>query len=200
MTPGNMSSSDSPEPSPPSDRLPADEDAYVLDDSPEEAVEEDDLQLLGPAARSLEGDAANGGATEELPATSTSDLAATVADKDDTSDAEAVADEPDTLTNVADKPELPDWDNEMSAHKIAVELKRLESEIRELLVGHDTKRKRKLAGTRRWLELEEDIITWRFTGRGDEPGLIRLHDLVTRRHHLFKRLRFLAGTRPRWNT
>ena len=200
MTPGNMSSSDPPEPSPPSDRLPAIEDGYVLDEPPEEAVEEDDLQLLGPAARSLEGGVADAGAAGGLLATSTGDLAVTATDRDDTTDAEAVADELDTPTSVADKPELPDWDNEMSSHKIAVELKRLESEIRELLVGYDTKRKRKLAGTRRWLELEEDIITWRFTRQGNEPGLIRLHDLVTRRHHLFKRLRFLAGTRPTWNT
>jgi len=93
-----------------------------------------------------------------------------------------------------------DWSNEMSAKKIGGELRRIEEEIKRILEGRDPRRKRKFSGTRRWLELEEDILSWRYTDRFDEPALARLRCLVARRHHLFRRIRFLAGTRPTWNT
>ena len=92
------------------------------------------------------------------------------------------------------------WDREVSAQRIAGELRRIEGEIRRLLEDHDTRRKRKLAGTRRWNELEEDIIQWRFSGRINDDLLRQVHTLVMRRHHLFNRLRFLATTRPTWNS
>jgi len=177
--------------------MPAIEDAYTLDDSPAEAVGEDDPQLLGPAARALEGEPADAEGTD---AASSGGAAVTPADADDTTDAEAVDDEPDASPRAAEEAKPPDWDNEVSAHKIVVELKRVESEIRGLLEGSDTKRKRKLGGTSRWLELEEDLISWRFTDRADEATLRRLHNLVAKRHYLFRRLRFLASTRPTWNT
>ena len=69
-----------------------------------------------------------------------------------------------------------------------------------MLEGRDSRRKRKLGGTRRWMELEEDIIQWYYAGRFDEPTLQRLRELVSKRHYLFRRLRFIAGTRPTWNT
>ena len=83
---------------------------------------------------------------------------------------------------------------------MALELKRIESEVRELLGERDSRRKRKLSGSRRWRELEEDILGWRFTGRFNEAALARLHRLIVRRDYLFRRLRYLAGTRPTWNT
>lgn len=86
------------------------------------------------------------------------------------------------------------------ARKIAVELKHIETEVRSLVEAQDPRRKRKLSGTRRWLELEEDIINWRYSSRYDEPTLVRLQSLVARRHSLFRRLKYLAGTRPTWNT
>ena len=88
----------------------------------------------------------------------------------------------------------------MSFHKIVVELNRVESEVRRLLDGRDTKRKRKLSGTRRWLELEEDIIGWRHSGKMDDSMIQQVQQLVARRHYLFRRLSFVAGTRPTWNT
>jgi hypothetical protein len=200
MPPENVPPSDRPSASSPSDNVPAIEDAYALDDSSADAVGEDDPQLLGAGARALEGEAAHAADNEVVPPATPAGLTSTPADKDDTTDAEGVADELDSSAHVVQEAELPDWDNELSAHKIVVELKRVESEVRRLLEGNDTKRKRKLGGTSRWLELEEDLIAWRFGGRVGETTLRRLLDLVARRHYLFRRLRFLAGTRPTWNT
>ncbi len=89
-----------------------------------------------------------------------------------------------------------DWDSETSAHRVIVALKRVEADVRELLQGRDPRRKRKLSGSRRWRELEEDLLAWKFSGRIDEDALRRLHRLILRRDHLFRRLRFLAGSRP----
>ncbi len=92
------------------------------------------------------------------------------------------------------------WDPVLSAHAIAVELKHIEGEVRRILDPVDDKRKRKLNGTRRWQELEDDIQSWRFGNRLPEPDLLRLRQLIDRRHSLFKRLSFLSGTRPTWNS
>ena len=88
----------------------------------------------------------------------------------------------------------------MSAHRIAVELKRVETRVRELLSDRDSRRKRKLAGTYRWYELAEDIVIWRANRRIDGTTLDELHRLVCRRHFLFTQLRFAASTRPTWNS
>jgi hypothetical protein len=100
----------------------------------------------------------------------------------------------------SDEPYDIDTNTETSSHSIMVELKRIEDEVRRILEIKDPKRKRKLTGTRRWLELEEDLVAWRFSERMDEASIARLRQLVARRHSLFGRLRFLAGTRPTWNT
>jgi hypothetical protein len=92
------------------------------------------------------------------------------------------------------------WDRELSTQRIAIELRRIETEVRRLLEDKDPKRKRRLAGTRRWFELEEDIIALSYSGRIDQETLLELQNLVIRRHHLFRRLRFLASTRPTWNS
>ena len=96
--------------------------------------------------------------------------------------------------------ESTDWDNEVSAHALVVELKRVETEVRELLSDRDPRRKRKLAGTRRWYELEEDLTAAMYARRFDDEVMARLRMLVALRHRLFKRLRFVSGTRPTWNT
>ena len=92
------------------------------------------------------------------------------------------------------------WSTETNAQRIGLELRRIEADIRLLLEQRDPKRKRKMAGTRRWHELEEDLLSWRFTGRFEEETLRRLSELIARRHFLFARLRFLAFTRPGWNS
>jgi hypothetical protein len=89
---------------------------------------------------------------------------------------------------------------EFNVRRIIHEMKEVEAEVRSILETRDTKRKRKLAGTQRWLELEDDILSWRFSGRFDEDLLRRLHHLVMKRHDLFRQLQFVAGTRPTWNT
>jgi hypothetical protein len=83
---------------------------------------------------------------------------------------------------------------------VALELKRIEDEIRAVLEDRDPKRKRKLSGTHRWHELEEDLISLHYSGRIQESEVIRLRELVRRRHYLFRHLRFLASTRPTWNS
>ena len=94
----------------------------------------------------------------------------------------------------------PDWMEQVNPHDVMVELKQIETEIRSALEDRDPKRKRKFAGTRRWLELEDDIISWRFSGRFDEEMLTLLQRLISRRHYLVRHLRFLSGTRPVWNS
>jgi len=93
-----------------------------------------------------------------------------------------------------------DWQHEFSGHKIAVELARIEADVRSILDERDPKRKRKFTGTRRWQELEEDIIGMKFTGRMGEDDLRELSRLVAQRHFLFTQLEFVASTRSTWNT
>ena len=180
----------------PSDDAPEVEDAYAPDESADEPVLEDEPELLDSASRLLEGEPAE----PDEPRESGAPAPATVAhEKEDAGDTDSISEEPETTPDsAADTPR--EWDKEVSAHRVVIELKRVETEIRELLQDRDSKRKRKLTGTRRWLELEEDIVSWRFASRFDEETLARVRQLVARRHHLFKRLRFLAGTRSTWNT
>ncbi len=197
MSTENCQPADRSESSPPSDELPAIEDAYAVEEFADQDVGEDDLELLDPTSRALETDASQAGDAAESG--SGGAVSAAAAEKDDTSDTEAVDTEPQTKDATSEH-KLPDWENEKSAHKIIVELKRVESEVRLLLEGRDGRRKRKLAGTRRWLELEEDLIAWRHTRRIDELTIRSLQELITRRHYLFQRLRFVASTRPTSNT
>ena len=135
-------------------------------------------------------------ATAEPTASTTS-----AAQSDDTSDVASIPDEAATPGGTdAEESYCGDWQVEMSAHRIAVELKRVETRVRELLADRDPRRKRKLAGTYRWHELNEDIIVWRAERRIDAQTLEELHRLVCRRHFLFDQLRFAAATRPTWNT
>lgn len=119
-----------------------------------------------------------------------------VVQADDESDTGSIPDEPGGETAAF----TGDWQVEMSAHRITIELKRVETRVRELLSDRDSRRKRKLAGTFRWHELEEDIIAWRAERRMAPETLEELHRLVGRRHFLFCQLRFAAGTRPTWNS
>ena len=75
-------------------------------------------------------------------------------------------------------------------------LRRLKKICEKEGLNRDIKRKRKLSGTRRWLDLEEDVIAWRYAGRFDEDTLRRLQELIYRRHYLFRRLRYLTAARP----
>ncbi len=158
-------------------------------------VGEDDAELLAPSSRALEAD---GGAGEEEQESPRSALA--VSDQDGSSDADAIPDDVESETTEATKSERPGLDPALSPYRVGAELKRIEREVRSLLESRDPRRKRKLGGTRRWLELEDDLRRWRFMDRFDAATLDRLSCLVARRHHLFKRLRFLAGTRLVWNS
>lgn len=127
------------------------------------------------------------------------DTSASASDND-MNDADSIPDENDTPATTPPDPSLRNWSNEKSTRAIAIELKHIETEVRERLEDRDTKRKRKLAGSRRWQELEEDLISWKFSGRVNEDTIQQLQRLVARRNYLFTRLRFLASTRPTWNS
>ena len=183
---------------PPNDSSPSIEDAYAPESSDSEALVEDEPELLDPAIRSLEARAEE---TEEGESGEPSQSTVPLTESDDAGDADRIPDEevgPAPKTAESRKP--ASLDHEMSAHRIAVELKRVEAEVRDLLEGRDSKRKRKLSGTRRWHELQEDVISWRYTGRFDEQSLRRLQELIAKRDYLFRRLSYIAGTRPEWNT
>lgn len=175
------------------------EDANTSEPPASPGTLEDDPSLLEPATRALI-DGPDQPDGENQPAATRPDPAATFEDAA-VSDADKVSDEPQSSTAAPAPIEArADLKRETSAHRIAVELKRIETEIRAILEDRDTRRKRRLAGTRGWQELEEDIRSWRCTRRFDAPTLDRLDRLITRRHHLFSHLRYVASTRPVWNT
>ncbi len=164
-----------------------------------ESISEDDPQLLrtGFQPEALDAAMANGAVPPtSLPETSTNFMEAE--DAGDVSPA-SVEQPPPPLTASAGE-HATHRRLEFSTRHVVAELKQVEDEVRKILEPRDSKRKRRMAGTQRWLELEDDILSWKFAGRFDEATLRRLHQLVTRRHHLFRQLHFIAGTRPTWNT
>ena len=173
------------------------ENGYRADVPATADVPEDDATFLQPATRAVKGEEDELAAVEgESPSTGEGPPVESAYEL--TSDAEGIADDAEPRT------EEPaggvNWQREMSAHRIAVELKRIETEVRSILAEKDPKRKRRLAGTRRWQELEEDVLSWHWGGRFDEAALGRLHQLIVRRHYLFRHLTFVTSTRPTWNT
>ena len=183
--------------SPGNEKTPPVNDTYQADDAAAPStVEEDDPSLLDRGSHSLAGVAAE----DDAEARDLSKLRPSVADAEVAGDLTAGLAETAAASATVHLEQTGDWENELSAHRVAVELRRIESDVRAILEERDPKRKRKLSGTSRWQELEDDIISWRFSGRFDEDTLRRVQELIGRRHYLFHRLRFLASTRPAWNT
>jgi hypothetical protein len=187
----------------PKEDIPPIEDAYEADESVEPAVVEDDFSVPDQTATEAgTGSGGNNGETAALdvePSLGPATVPA-VANGDSDTDTGALPAEP-AERRAGEEPEGQiDWNREESAHRIVVELKRIEARVREILEGRDPRRKRKLGGTRRWQDLEEELVTWHDTARFDRPTLARLRELITRRHYLFRRLRFLAGTHGTWNS
>lgn len=106
----------------------------------------------------------------------------------------------DTLVPPSNRFRKGEWQHEFSGHAVAQELARIETEVRKILDERDPRRKRKFTGTRRWQELEEDIISLKFTGRMEEDVLREMNRLIMQRNSLFRQLCFIASTRPTWNT
>lgn len=92
------------------------------------------------------------------------------------------------------------WDVDWTPHRLGIELQHVEEKIKELLASRDPRRKRKFTGTRRWNELHEDMIQAHFGDPLDQKSIREIERLISKRHALFTRLRFLAGTRPVWNS
>lgn len=173
------------------------ENGYEAEPVPSEPLPEDDPSFLEPTARALEGEDDELAAVEgESPKR---DEQAEAALRDEaTGDADSITEEAGDLAD--DSTRVVNWAREMSAHRVAVELKHIESRVRSIVADRDPKRKRRLSGTRRWQELEEDVLSWRGAGRFDDAALDELERLIARRHYLFRHLTFVTATRPTWNT
>ncbi|MCH8146510.1 MAG: hypothetical protein IH987_00730 [Planctomycetes bacterium] len=185
-------------PRPESEQAPQIEDAYEPEKSADDFPGEDSPELLSGLSRGLE-DQPEDSEGIDAAALDASNAAA-VAARDDDSDTAANLEES-RGAGEDDQPEKDiDWESELSAHKVVVALKRIETEVRSLLDGVDGKRKRKLSGSRRWRELEEDLIGWQHTSRINHSAHKRLVELVVRRDYLFRRLVFLSRTRQVWNS
>ncbi|MDO8631951.1 MAG: hypothetical protein Q7R41_15810 [Phycisphaerales bacterium] len=189
-----------------SNDVPHVEDAAEPEEAPTVGLPDDEAEA---AALSLEARALDGGVIEAFPSESVSSepsrasMAAPtrrLSFDDGTSDTGRITDEPAPAGSISSRFRKGDWEHEFSAHRIAAELSRIEIEVRRLIEDCDPKRKRRFTGTRRWHELEEDLLSLRFTGRVDEDTLRRVFELIARRHFLFGQLRFVASTRPTWNT
>ncbi len=179
----------------------ADEATETVADEATQPVADESTEDLANRALTVNGEASAEPEAEAPASTPPPRKRTNAAVSDDTSDVASIPDEPtDDPESATSQLRVGDWQAEMSAHRIAVELKRLETRIRELLADRDSRRKRKLAGTYRWHELEEDIIGWRAERRIDSATLDELHQLVCQRHFLFNQLRFAASTRPTWNS
>lgn len=179
------------------EELPPIEDAQEVKPDYQGEVGEDDAELLAPSSRTLETDDCAGEQEQEQGASSSPPA---LVEQDGSSDADAIPDDVESEKTEATKSERPGLDPALSPYRVGAELKRIEREVRTLLESRDPRRKRKLGGTRRWLELEDDLRRWRFMDRFDVVTLDQLGCLVARRHYLFQRLRFLAGTRLVWNS
>src|SRR3990167_5275748 len=166
--------------SPGNEETPPVEDGYPADGAAEYAtVEEDDPDFVDRGSRSLDGPALELGAESQGDATPGPTPVGS--EEDSSGDMAAGSTESAAAPPAAHPEQTGDWQNELSAHRVAVELRRIESDVRALLEERDPKRKRKLSGTSRWQELEEDIVSWRFSGRFDEGTLRRMQELIGRR-------------------
>lgn len=200
-----MATSDETEPlspTPPPESAPESvEDVNTPEPPDSSGALENDPSLQEPATRApIDGPEQPDGENQPAPEAAHPDPAAAFEDAA-VSDTDTIADEPESTSTAPAPVEAPaDLGRETSAHRVGIELKRIETEIRTILEGRDTRRKRRLTGTRYWQELEEDIRSWRHTMRFDPPTLDRLDRLITRRHHLFGHLRYIVSTRPVWNS
>lgn len=183
-----------------SEQAPQIEDAYEPEKIADSVPDEDAPELLSGLSRVLEDQLDDTENADAAAIEASKAAAAMAAQRDDTSDTEAISDGTDGGSEVQSPEKDTDWESELSAHQVVVVLKRIETEVRSLLEGVDGRRKRKLSGSRRWRELEEDLISWQYTSRIDQTVLKRLMQLVARRDYLFRRLIFLSGTRQVWNS
>lgn len=182
------------------EQTPQIEDANEPEKIADSVPDEDAPELLSGLSRVLEDQLDDTENADAAAIEASKAAAAMAAQRDDTSDTEAISDGTDGGSEVQSPEKDTDWESELSAHQVVVVLKRIETEVWSLLEGVDGRRKRKLSGSRRWRELEEDLISWQYTSRIDQTVLKRLMQLVARRDYLFRRLIFLSGTRQVWNS
>ena len=182
------------------EQAPQIEDAYEPKEVADGVPEEDAPELLSGQSRVLEDQPEDTEGIDAATLEASQAAAAAVAARDDESDTDAVVDSSDDSDEDSQSEKDIDWETELSASRVMGALKQIETEVRSLLDGVDGKRKRKLSGSRRWRELEEDLITWQHTSRIDVPAHKRIMELIARRDYLFRRLVFLSRTRQVWNS
>ena len=176
------------------------EDAYEPQKVADGVPDEDPPELLSGLSRVLEDQPEDTEGIDAATLEASQAAAAAVAGRDDKSDTDTNVDSSGVSSEDPQPEKDIDWESELSARQVVVALKRIETEVRALLEGVDGKRKRKLSGSRRWRELEEDLISWQHTSRIDNLAHKRLVALVARRDYLFRRLVFLSRTRQVWNS
>ncbi len=182
------------------EQAPQIEDAYEPEKVADGVPDEDAPELLSGLSRVLEDQPEDTEGIDAATLEASQAAAAAVAARDDEGDTEAIVDSSGVAGEDSQSEKDIDWESELSARQVVVALKRIETEVRSLLDGVDGKRKRKLSGSRRWRELEEDLISWQHTSRIDIPAHKRMVELIARRDYLFRRLVFLSRTRQVWNS
>lgn len=195
---GKQEESGGPPPEP--EQAPQIEDAYEPEKIADGVPDEDAPELLSGLSRVLEDQPEDTEGIDAATLEASQAAAAAVAGRDDESDTDTIVDSSGVSSEDTQPEKNIDWESGLSAHRVVVALKRIETEVRSLLEGVDGKRKRKLSGSRRWRELEEDLISWQHTSRIDNSAHKRLVELVVRRDYLFRRLVFLSRTRQVWNS
>lgn len=187
---------------PPEDKGPAVVEAAAIA-TPGSAIAGNETTESADAEIEDEAEGANEKKSELLGVTSNVDAFSAEPEREDEDSGEGDLDELDKMLDDEETPkagEAFDLESCCSVRRIAVELKHVEQQVREILDVLDTRRKRRLTGTRRWLDLQEDMVNWRYGNKFDTATLDRLQQLVAQRHYMYQRLRFLSGTRPTWNS
>ena len=128
-----MCADESPYAESPGEEGPPLEDGYKADDTASTAqeqwhpVEEDDPSLLDRGSRALKGPVAEGVGDSGLQ--DLSRLSPSAADAEVVSDITAGLPESAAATTAVHPEQTGDWENELSAHRVAVELRRIESDV-----------------------------------------------------------------------
>ena len=87
-----------------------------------------------------------------------------------------------------------------SCNALLRDLESIVAETREFIERAHVRRKYDLHNPGDWLSLQEDLHTDRFANSLDAQSIARLQSCCVRWLHRYRRLRFIAATRPVWNT
>lgn len=83
---------------------------------------------------------------------------------------------------------------------LSLELESLAAEAHELLQAARGRRRFDLHTRGGWLELQQSLLTERFSKHMPDESLTRLSTMCTRWLHRYRHLVYVASTRPVWNS